>query len=302
MNRIQNILITGGSGSIGTRLVRKLSQLGYSIRVVDQAPIEMEGVEYIQANILNIEEMMRVTSGMDLVIHLAAIPIENGNSQQIFHVNLEGTFNVLDGAAKNGVKSFLFASSVVVYALLKPSKPFMPTYLPVDEDTPLIPDRNYSAGKVAAEAYMKAYARLYDMDNIALRLATVMAPKKDSKWSWYDVVADINNPEVKFGNHSMKDFMWQYVHVEDAVQAFVKAVEYLNKQSGIGFDAFNIGAEDCICGLPTLELILKYFPSTKIIKNPARYVKNPNSSLYCIDKAKRILGYQPQYDWRILLE
>jgi nucleoside-diphosphate-sugar epimerase len=246
--------------------------------------------------------MMRVTSGMDLVIHLAAIPIENGNSQQIFHVNLEGTFNVLDGAAKNGVKSFLFASSVVVYALLKPSKPFMPTYLPVDEDTPLIPDRNYSAGKVAAEAYMKAYARLYDMDNIALRLATVMAPKKDSKWSWYDVVADINNPEVKFGNHSMKDFMWQYVHVEDAVQAFVKAVEYLNKQSGIGFDAFNIGAEDCICGLPTLELILKYFPSTKIIKNPARYVKNPNSSLYCIDKAKRILGYQPQYDWRILLE
>ena len=248
------------------------------------------------------EDMAKATRGMDLVIHLAAIPVENGDSQKTFHVNLEGTFNVLDAAAKNGVKRFIFASSVVVYALLKPSRPFVPAYFPVDEEMPLVPDRNYSVGKTVAEAYMKAYSRLYGMDAIALRLATVMAPKRGGKWSWYDVVADIDNPEAKFGNLSMRDFMWQYVHVEDAVQAFVKAVAYIDATPGLGFDAFNIGAEDCICGLPTLELIRRYFPNVPLLKTPARYVENPHATLYSIDKAKRILNYKPEYTWRVLLE
>ncbi|MEA4899625.1 MAG: NAD(P)-dependent oxidoreductase [Christensenellaceae bacterium] len=302
MNRIRRILITGGSGSIGGRLARRLTQQGYHVRVADQVPPQTEVAEFMLADILRQEDMEQATRDMDMVIHLAAIPVENGDSRKIFHVNLEGTFNVLDAAAKNDVKRFVFASSVVVYALLKPSKPFAPAYFPVDEEMPLIPDRNYSVGKTAAEAYMKAYARLYDMDAIALRLATVMAPKKGGKWSWYDVVADIDNPEVKFGNLSMRDFMWQYVHVEDAVQAFEKVVAYAGAQSGFGFEAFNIGAEDCMCGLPTLELIRRYFPDVPLLKAPARYAENPNAALYGIDKAKRMLGYRPEYTWRVLLE
>ncbi len=298
MARVKNILITGGSGNIGMRLVNQLLGKGYMVRVADVKPPEQKQIDFVRVDITNWEDMDEATRGIDLVIHLAAIPIENGQSRDIFRVNMEGTFNTIDAAAKNGVKCFLLASSVVVYALLNPSQPFQPAYFPVDEQTPLIPDRNYSVGKTNAENYMKAYSRLYGMDCIALRLATVMSESKGSKWAWDGVIENIDDPEYNFGGLSMRQFMWQYVYVEDVAQAFVKAVEYADANENIGFDAFNIGAEDCCSSLPTMELIGRYFPNVPLLKEPGRFAKNPYAALYGIEKAKKVLGYQPAYSWR----
>ena len=296
MGKIEKVVVTGGSGRIGRRVVAKLIENGYKVRVADMIPSQFSQVEFIETDITNYDNMVEATQGMDAVIHLAAIAVENGNATEIFRINMQGTFNALDAAAKNGVKGFVFASSVVAYACLNPSQPFEPTYFPVDEETTLIPDRNYSAGKVAAEAYMKSYNRLYGMDCIALRLATVMNPGAES---WKGVVTHIDDPEHRFaGGLTMRQFMWQYVHVYDVAQAFIRSIEYINNNDRVGFEAFNIGAADCCCTVPTLELIAKYYPNVPVLKDPARFVYNPNETLYSIQKARKVLGYNPMYSWR----
>ena len=296
MNRIQSVVVTGGSGRIGKRLTKQLLDKGYKVRVADMVPSAYPEAEFIQTDITNYDDMVNATQDMDAIVHLAAIPVENGKANEIFRVNMEGTFNALDASAKNGVKGFVFASSVVAYACLNPSQEFVPAYLPIDEETELIPDKNYSAGKVAAEAYMKSYSRLFGMDGIALRLATVMNP---GAASWKGAVENINNPEYVFpGGITMRQFMWQYLHVFDVAQAFVLAIEYLNRNEKIGFDAFNIGAKDCSSNVPTLDLIAKYYPNVPVLKHPGDFIRNSNETLYSIRKAQQILGYNPQYTWR----
>lgn len=296
MDRIKKVLITGGCGRIGRRVTAKLMSLGMQVRVADMITGAISEVEYVKGDIINYDEMLAATSGVDYVIHLAAIPVENGKSQELFKSNVEGVFNVIDSAAKNGVKGFVFASTVSTYALLHPSLPFKPSYFPVDEEIPRIPDRNYGSMKIIGENFLQAYSRLYNMDCIALRIATVMNPGTEN---WKKLYDNIHNPEHVFvGNMTMRDFMWQYVHVYDVAQAFAKSVQYIAEQPGFGFEPFNIGAKECACSVPSLELIRRYFPDVPILKYPAMFVENPNAALYGIEKARRVLGYEPQYSWR----
>ncbi|MGI6404418.1 MAG: NAD-dependent epimerase/dehydratase family protein [Oscillospiraceae bacterium] len=78
MARVKNILITGGSGNIGMRLVNQLLGKGYMLRVADVKPPEQNQIDFVRVDITNWEDMDEATRGIDLVIHLAAIPIENG--------------------------------------------------------------------------------------------------------------------------------------------------------------------------------------------------------------------------------
>lgn len=300
MTKSQRILITGGCGGVGHRITSALAGQGYDIRVFDVVEGTVPGVDYQIGDICDYDAVNTATSGVDHVIHLAAIPIENGDARGIFQVNTVGSFTVIDCAARNGVRSFVFASTVATYGFLHPTVPYTPACFPVDESAPLVPDANYACGKIAVENYLVAYSRGYDMDCIALRLATVMTPNTEL---WRRVHDNIDNPEHIFvEDYTMADFLWQYVHVEDAVQAFSASIRYANEHRGFGFEAFNIGAQDVASTVPTLELIERYFPGTPVLKNPAEFARAPHATLYGIDKAVRVLGYRPTRSWRDIEE
>lgn len=296
MNKAERVLITGGCGGIGREVTTRLISAGLTVRVVDTVTGDTNGVEYVAGDITDYQSMLEATAGVDYVIHLAAIPIEDGRARDIFHSNVFGTFNVIEAAAQNGVRGFVFASTVATYALLHPTKPYRPEYFPVDEQSPLVPDKNYANMKIIGENFLIAYSRAYDMDCIALRIATVLNPGQDI---WKQVYKNIDNPEHVFvDGMTMRQFMWQYVHVYDVAQAFERAIGYLRSTPKFGFEAFNIGAADVASSVPTLELIRRYFPDLPVLKRPARFVEDPHATLYGIDKAVAVLGYRPEYTWR----
>lgn len=292
------VLITGGNGRVGRRLTARLAQAGHRVRVADVLPGDDPDVEYLAGDILDYDAMKAATAGIDYVVHLAAIPVENGRAQELFHANVEGTFNVLDAAANNGVSGFVFASTVAVYGFLHPSQPWRPEYFPIDEELPLVAERNYANMKIIGEQFQRSYARSHGMDGIALRLATVMNPGAEN---WARIVENIDDPETIFVRDlSLREYLWQYVHVEDAAQALELAVGHLAAHPGLGFDAFNIGAADNASTVPSLELVARYFPDTPLVKQPRRFVEEPTTALYGIEKARRVLGFEPRYTWRDL--
>ncbi len=296
MTANRTVLITGGCGGIGREVTRQLQADGRAVRVVDIVAGEAPGVDYVVADINDYEAMDRATKEVAHVIHLAAIPWETGDARGLFRANMQGTFNVMNAAAENGVRGFVFASTVATYGLLHPSQPYHPEYFPVDERSPLIPDGNYANMKILAEQFQISYARKYGMDSIALRLATVMTPGTDQ---WRQVHDNIGDPEHVFvDGMTMREFMWQYVHVYDVVQAFGLAIRYLEEHRGFGFEAFNIGAEDVASSIPTLELLRRYFPELPVLRHPVRFVEHSHATLYGIDKAVTELGYRPRYTWR----
>lgn len=295
---MSTVLITGGCGRVGTQVTERLLRVGYQVRVADVVAGELPGVEYVVGDILDADLMREVTTGIDQVIHLAAIPVENGQARELFKANVEGTFNVFDAAANNGVSGLVFASTVAVYGMLHPTQPWEPTYFPVDEEQPLVAERNYANMKVIGEQFLRAYVRSHNIDGIALRLATVMNP---GAANWQRIVDHIDDPETIFVRDlTLREYLWQYVHVEDAAQSLALAVQHLARNAGMGFDAFNIGALDNASTVPSLDLIARYFPDTPLLKRPAQFANLPTAALYGIDKARRVLGYEPQYTWRDL--
>lgn len=296
MTTQRTVLITGGCGGIGREVTRHLIGDGIAVRVLDIVSGDTPDVDYRIGNINDYDAVAAAISGVDYVIHLAAIPWETGDARALFRANTEGTFNVMNAAAEGGVRGLVFASTVATYGLLHPSQPYEPAYFPVNEESPLVPDGNYANMKIIGEQFQIAYSRKYGMDSIALRLATVMTPGTDQ---WRDVYDNIDDPEHVFvDGMTMHEFMWQYVHVYDVVQAFQLAIRYLDQNAGFGFEAFNIGAADVASSVPTLELIKRYFPALPALRNPARFVTDPHATLYGIDKAVAVLGYEPQYTWR----
>ncbi len=297
MSRIRKVLITGGSGRIGRHVIDKLRPTGVQIRVTDLKPCEYDDVEFVQGNITDLRDAKAATEGVDGVIHLAAIPVETGDADKIFDINVRGTFSILEACAQNHVKRFVLASSVVTYGVVDPTQPFVPHYFPIDENVPTVPDRNYGAAKVIGEDLCIAYSRRNGIDCISLRIASVMFP--DSPF-WKSAVADIGNPEHELvPGMPMTRFMWQYVHVNDVAQAFVLATERL-QTAGLGFDAFNIGAEDVFSSVPSLELIKRYYPNVPALLRPAEFVSDEHRTLFDISKAREMLGYKPEYTWRCM--
>lgn len=290
------VLITGGNGRVGRRLTERFSSRGLEVRVVDIAAGDDSAVEYFAGDIGDADLMSDAVSEVDYVLHLAAIPVENGRARDLFRVNVEGTFNVVHSAAEAGVKGVVFASTVAVYGMLHPSKPYEPRYFPIDEDLPVVPERNYATSKIIGEHYLEAFTRSHGMDGVVLRLATVMNPGAEN---WRSIAANIDNPEQVFiRDRSIREYLWQYVHVYDAVQAFDLAVQHLQRNPGMGFDVFNIGAAENASSVPSLELISRYFPDTPIVKDPRAFAELPTAALYGIDKARRVLGFEPAHSWR----
>ncbi len=295
---MSKVLVTGGSGRVGRRVAAKLLADGFEVRVADVVAGEDADIEYLTGDITDYDWMSTVTAGVDHIVHLAAIPVENGKSRELFRANVEGVFTVLDAAAGNGARGFVFASTVGVYGFLHPTKPWSPQHFPIDEDTPLVAELNYANMKIIGEQFQRSYARSHDMGCIALRLATVVNPGIEI---WDRIVQTIDDPETPFlRGLTMRDYLWQYVHVEDAATSLVLAIKHLEQNPGMGFDAFNIGAADNLSSVPSLELIARYFPETPALLSPERFVAHPTAALYGIGKAREVLGFEPRFSWRDL--
>jgi len=183
---------------------------------------------------------------------------------------------VFQAARRAGIRNIVYASSETVLGL-----PFdvPPPYIPVDEDYPARPESVYSLVKHLEEQMAIELVR-WDptLKIIALRFSNVMDPQDYAEFAGYDADASLR-----------KWNLWGYIDGRDGAQAVLKALEL----GTTGFDRFIIAAADTVMSRSNAELVAEVFPDVPVTRDLGEH-----DTLLSIDKARRVLGFDPQHSWR----
>lgn len=289
---MKNIVVTGGSGKAGRAVCRDLVENGYNVLNIDIQPSRDPVCPFYKVDLTNLGQVidsMQWSGGKDhpfrkfdkpdAVVHLAAIPAPELQPDDVtFHNNIMSTYVVFDAAVRLGVKRIVWASSETTLGLpFGPENP--PAYAPVDEDHPMRPESAYSLSKDLGEEMARQFQRWNpDTTFIGLRLSNVMEPEDYANFAnWQD------DPHFREWN------MWGYIDARDSAQAVRKSLHV----DFVGADHFIIANADTVMKRANSELMKEVFPDV-----PMRKEVGEHETLLCIDKARRVLGYEPEYSWR----
>ncbi|UOR06781.1 NAD(P)-dependent oxidoreductase [Hymenobacter aerilatus] len=282
------ILVTGGAGKLGKACVADLLAHNYDVFVVDTVPAK--GVPGIIADLADFGQTLDALSSVgheihagvapkafDAIVHLAAYPTPRQYPDaHLFQNNIMGTYNIFEAARRLGIHQVIWASSETT--LGEPFDEAAP-YAPVDEDYPLRAKSAYALAKVLMEDMARQFCyQTPDMKLVGLRFSNVMEPADYAKFPAYN-----DDPEERKWN------MWSYIDARDGSQAIRKAIEW----QATGMHAFIIANADTVMTTHSAELMASTFPNVPIRKELGEY-----ETLLSIEKARRVLGYEPEFSWR----
>jgi nucleoside-diphosphate-sugar epimerase len=276
------IAVTGGSGKLGKWVLQRLKSEGNQITNYDRTGgpsrditiLDLCDYGQVVDAILGVDDRH---SGFDAVVHLAAIPAPGIHADvATFHNNMLATYNVFQAVRRAGIKKLVYASSETVLGL-----PFDidPPYIPVDEEYPARPESTYSLVKHLEEQMAMQFTRWdSELSITALRFSNVMDPSDYEAFPSFDSDATLR-----------KWNLWSYIDGRDGAQAVSRAIE----KSLPGFQSFIIANTDTVMSRSSSSLAAEVFPKVKVTK-----VLGEHETMLSIDKAKRLLGYAPEYTWR----
>jgi Nucleoside-diphosphate-sugar epimerases len=289
---VYNILVTGGSGFIGTNLVRKLSDNGYGVIVLDnKLPKSPNGIKNTKIYLGDIRDSDFVNSVFKKecikgVVHLAAVSrviTAEQNPVLCADVNLKGTENVIQSSKRNGKPWIIFGSSREVYGEAK--------QLPVTEDAPITPINIYGETKAKCERMIKTYSKENDVPSMVLRFSNVYG-------SWFDhetrviplFIRKILSGEKVEINGGKQEF--DFTHVNDTIEGIAQAVESICPKTESYYEELHILTGNPHSLQELIEIISKKTGNIADIQyTPARkydvdkFYGNP-------DKAENVIGYK----------
>jgi nucleoside-diphosphate-sugar epimerase len=214
---------------------------------------------------------------LDAVVHLAAIPSGGLTSDSAtFHNNMNATFNVFQAARRAGIKTIVYASSETLLGI-----PFEidPPYLPVDEEYPSRPESMYSVTKALEEELATKLVRWDPELSISgLRFSNVLNETDYVNQPTWDT-----DPKLRRWN------LWGYIDTRDGAQAVLKALEAKRP----GFETYVIANADTVMTRPSSELAAAEFPNVEL-----KHELVGTETLLSIDKARKLLGFEPSHSWR----
>lgn len=267
------LVVTGSSGKLAQHLLPKLAH-EHEVLLYDIQPSNQRHLTYVQGEVVDRAKLSKAFRGADAVIHLAALRSHfNHLPKKVMETNVLGTFCVLEEARNKGVKKLLFSSSDALIGIAQSKTEVSPEYLPIDEKHPLKPQDPYGISKMLGEEMCRCYATGYGINIIALRFSNILCPGDEQIY-----LADAKDPSVRSKS------LWAWVHVEDAVQAIIKALVSEMK----GFDVFHVAADDlCLLDPDVSNLLKTYFPKT-----PTNRSLSGKKGLIDCNKAKHKFGLQ----------
>ncbi|MGI4834751.1 MAG: NAD-dependent epimerase/dehydratase family protein [Janthinobacterium lividum] len=283
------VLVTGGAGKLGKVCVADLQAHGYDVFVVDTVPAAKD-IPHMVVDLADFGQTLDALSSVGkeiyagvapeaftAVVHLAAFPTPRQYPDaHLFQNNLMGTYNVFEAARRLGIHHVIWASSETT--LGEPFENDAP-YAPVDEDYPLRAKSAYALAKVLMEEMARQFCyQTPAMKLIGLRFSNVMEPQDYEKFAGYQA-----DPEERKWN------MWAYIDARDGAQAIRKAVEW----PATGMHAFIIANADTVMEKSSAELMKEALPGVEV-----RQELGEHETLLSIDKARRVLGYEPTHTWR----
>lgn len=282
------ILVTGASGTIGTRLCETLLAEGEDVVGVDRGPSKwLPQVDKIthKADLRFEEQVKGIPGGADIVVHLAA----NARVYELVEhperalENLVTVFNALEYARQNGVKKFIFASSRETYGNIQAAS--------YTEDMVRVEncESPYTASKVAGEALVESYRRCYDIDHVILRFSNVygMYDRSVRVVPLFFRQAQSGEPLKVYGKEKCLDF----TYIDDTVAGICAAIRKFESAKN---DVYNIAYGEGTTIMHLAERMVELTGSKSTIEATSsrrgeitRYVAN-------IGKAQKVLGYKPK--------
>jgi nucleoside-diphosphate-sugar epimerase len=297
----QRVCVTGASGQAGRAVVRELREHGYDVVATDVAVTrsDLEGgmlradlIDYGQAlealqgteaswwpPAVGSERAVEALRGADAVVHLANIPApEIATPAVTFAANVTMNFNVFMAAARLGVGRVVWASSETTLGL-----PFEvpPRYAPIDENHYPLPTTTYALSKVVSETTAGHIAQWSGIPFVALRISNIMAPSDYAQFPsfWADPLARKWN-------------LWGYVDERDVAAACRLALS-VPADAVADSPSLIVAAADTVMNRPSAELLREVFPEVPLTGEVSEF-----GTLLAIDRARRVLGFEPRHSWR----
>lgn len=296
---MSKVLVTGGFGFVGSRLVKRLLDQGHEVIVLEHpaaaAPKELAKIEVLRADIADEESMASVKrAGLDAVLHLAAqssgprsfsIPVQD------VKLNVLGTINTVDWCLANNVERIIFASSFVIYGD-HPDREFM------DETTPFRPKSVYAASKLACEHMLMNYAQPKGLKWNALRMFNVYGPGQDITKPDQGLVGIFMNMLRQKDDVQVKGSLQRFrdlIYVDDVVQGWERCL------AGSAYnESFNLGTGE----KTTFEMVIRAIAETMGKADKLHIEELPGTpgdmmgSVADITRIRSKLGYSPQVPLR----
>jgi nucleoside-diphosphate-sugar epimerase len=287
---MKNVVVTGGSGKAGRAVVRELVEHGYAVLNVDLVPSADPACAFLKADLTDLGqaiEALQNASGIierrrpfgasGAVVHLAGIPAPGLQSDSaIVRNNFVSTYNVFSAATRLGVSRVVWASSETVLGL-----PFTrrdPDVFPVTEEQTPLPENGYALVKLLCEEMARQMHRWNPGTSfVGLRISNIMEEADYAAFPSFAADASLRQWNL-----------WGYVDARDVAQACRLGIE----APFAGADHFIIAATDTVMERPSRELAAEIFPNVRLTRE-----LEGRETLLAIDKARRVLGYEPRFSW-----
>jgi nucleoside-diphosphate-sugar epimerase len=290
----KRIVFTGGTGKAGRHALPHLMSKGFEVLNVDLKPFNHPGVNTLIADLTDSGQAFNALTthfgrdgfksgkppaAPDAVVHFAAIPrvlIEPDN--ETFRNNTISTYNVIEAAAKLGVRKIIIASSETTYGVCFAEGDKNFHSFPLDEGYDVDPMDSYGLSKVVNEKTARAFAMRYGIDVYALRIANVIEPHEYDRFAGF-----LADPP------SRKRNAWSYIDARDLGEIVHLAIQ----KDGLGFQVFNAVNDTIVANLPTREFLNRYSPGVPITRELGEH-EAPLSNR----KAREVLGFKEAHNWR----
>ena len=275
------IVVTGAAGRLGRRVVHSLVERGAEVLATDQAAADDLPTEFVRCDLGNAGAVEDLLRGAEAVVHLGAIPGPlRDDPRVIFDNNVASAFNVMMSAAEQGLRRVVFSSSAFGMGWAHQGDAFVPLYLPLDEEHPMMPFEPYGLSKQIGEDIGRMIARNSDTTVVSLRFTNVALPKVQAEFPW---------PAPTPGN-PLTLVMWAYADARDVAEAHVLALDAEIEE----YEAFMIAQPTTRFVEPTIDLVKANFGDRVEIREGLE----GNGSVISTAKAQRLLGWKPVHDWR----
>jgi UDP-glucose 4-epimerase len=285
---LMRILVTGARGKVGSRVVTAALAAGHRVTTTDiGTPVygpEPGKPPYIRADLTDYGQAVAVVQRArpDVVVHTAGIPDPAHDAPHVvFATNASATYNVAEAVARTGVRRLVYLSSETVPGFVTAERPFLPDYLPVDEEHPVRPQDGYALSKAVGEVICDALVRRADVDVVSVRPSLVLTA---------DTYADVV-PYVQGSGGRRIPNQWSYVDADDLAELVVLAATADTE----GHEVVYAAQPDNLLGRPLAEAVEEAYGTSA---PPLRELARPDAGGIAIDKARTMFGWDPQRSWR----
>ena len=305
------VLVTGGAGYIGSHCVKILNNQGYSTVVVDnlvkghEQSLKISSAKFYNGDVGDRNFMNQIfrENKIDGIMHFAAYSLVAESQEKPYEYyknNVAGTIELLNCVVENGVKYIVFSSTAATYGV--------PKNVPIFEDDEQNPINTYGETKLAIEKMLDHFEEAYGVKYIALRYFNVAGAYKTGE------IGEDHNPEthlipiiLQVANGKRDIFQLcgsdyntpdgtnirDYVHIEDLIDAHIKAFEYLKRENTSNY--FNLGSNGGYSNFEILNAARKVTGHQIPIEIIERRSGDPDILIASSEKAEQILGWKRKY-------